>query len=192
MLREMGKYGNLPRLQKKIVLALAKYGVMNISQTNKKIGGHESATNLAFHKLATKGIIQKVETYTYRGRCFSKYWLSDRGTALALISGVNPEKVEGTAVRLGRDKTYFDLRSASPKIAGLLDISVLLGDTVKPEEMFSRFSVELIAIDENEALDFLKAVKKAGKYDAMIEGTKEKMKKLMVRLQKFTEELEKI
>ena len=50
----------LPKHQHKIMLALAKYGAMNMSQTNRKIHGQNTSTTRAFHELKKKDLIKEV------------------------------------------------------------------------------------------------------------------------------------
>jgi len=89
MLNQKVKYHTLPKLQNRIVLCLAKHGPMNIRETNKKLRGEYTSTNRAFHELEKKQFVEKVLTQKYRGRKFSKYWLSDRGLVYAILHGSN-------------------------------------------------------------------------------------------------------
>lgn len=187
MLKRNLKYGDLPKLQREIVLCLAEQGAMNISKTNKKIKGHESATNLAIHKLESKEMIQKVENYGYRGREFSKYWLSDRGIAFSLMNGAKSEKVKSIAISLGKDKTYFELRSISPKIANLLDMVILLNGMLNPDDLTKRLALEVASLGEPELLKFLEALKESGKFDDALKNTMEIMKKFMAKMEKSGE-----
>jgi hypothetical protein len=182
------KYSDLPRLQKKIILALAENGAMNISETNSKINGHESATNLALHKLESKEMVRQVETYEYRGRTFSRYWLSDIAIAFALINGADPEKVKSTALNLNREKTffeiYFDLRSISSTIANILDTTVLFNGVLNPEELTKRLALEVASLGESEIMKFLEVMRASGKFDDALKNTIETMKKFMSKMEK--------
>ncbi len=74
MSKEKSKYDNLPKLQKKIVLCLAKEGPL-IIETNKSIKGEYTSTHRAFHELEAEEMITKIDAMSYRGRAFPKYWL---------------------------------------------------------------------------------------------------------------------
>jgi DNA-binding MarR family transcriptional regulator len=184
MLKSKPQYSDLPKLQRKITLCLAEHKPMNISDTNKKINGHESATNLAIHKLESKGIIQKVENYEYHNREFSKYWLTERGVAFALMNGAKAEKVKDIALKVNIEKTYFDLRSISPKIANILDTIVLFHGMISPEDLTRRLTLEVASLGETEIETFLEALKESGKFDDALRNTRDMMKKFLERMEK--------
>jgi hypothetical protein len=151
------------------MLCLAKYGVMTMSETNRKLHGENTSTTRAFHELEKKDMIKVRDTMKYRGRVFSKYWLSGRGIGFALLNGANPETTKRIALNLGQNKLeksieiYFKLRDVSPKIANILDTLLVLVGTLSPEEMFGhllekRRFFEAIRVSEefSEALSHLR------------------------------------
>lgn len=181
MLKRNLKCVDLPKLQKKIVLCFAEFGAMNITDTNKKINGHESATNLAIHKLKLKKMIEEVETYKYREREFSKYWLTNKGIASALLNDSNPEKTKNNALKFSKDKTievYFELHSISPKIADILDLSMLFNDIKSPEELIKIIALEVISLGQTEIKKFLDTTKKYKEFDNAWKQISQNMRKI--------------
>jgi hypothetical protein len=76
----------LPKHQHKIILSLAKYGAMNMSQTNRKIQGQNTSTTRAFHELKKKKLITETVVRNYHGRQFPEYWLTGRGLAYVFLN----------------------------------------------------------------------------------------------------------
>lgn len=161
MSKKNQKYGNLPsnlpKLQKKIVLCLAKDGAMTMSDINRKIKGENTSTTRAFHELETKEMVTKAGIRQYRGREFSKYWLSIKGLAFAMLNGANPETVKKNALFFNQDdedkkaiEVYFGLHSLSPRIANTLDEFVLLAGKLDPEELLKQLLPVMVSLDKTE------------------------------------------
>ena len=188
MLTGNSKYDKLlPKHQKKIVLCLAKNEPMTMSQTNRKLRGENTSTTRAFHALEAKGMIKETGKTEYRGRTFSKYWLTERGAAFALLNGANPEIIRTVSLALGRDRIYFDIRDISPRIANVLDVTLLFDGVLKPEELIKRIVIEVATLNENERLQFLNVIRDSGKFEDAIKNTMDKMKKFMDELKKTKE-----
>lgn len=129
----------LPKHQHKIIFCLAKYGGMNMSQTNEKIHGQNTSTTRAFHELKKKGLITDIGAKQYHGRQFPEYWLTGRGLAYFLLHvHVSTPALENFASLYLKDKTidaYLKLRNVSESIASLLDGSMFRYGNLKFEEM---------------------------------------------------------
>jgi len=182
------KHHNLPKLQKRIVLCLANQGPMIIRETNTRIKGEYTSTNRAFHELENKEMITKVNSMSYRGRRFPKYWLTTRGSAFALLNNVNPEKVKLNALELGEKKedkraiqVYFKLREINPKIANILDRFTLLKGRLEPVDLFSQLLPEMVSMNENQIREIFGVAKKT-EYWKYFEET----------LQKFIDEVREV
>lgn len=121
----------------------------------------------------------KVGAIEYRGRKFSKYWLSDRGIAFALLNGANPEKIKSMALSFDGDETYFELRSLSPKIANILDTAILLSGMISPEELVKLLILEVAPMEKAEIKKFLDTVKESGKFEGALNRNMEYMRKFM-------------
>lgn len=182
MSKRNSKYDYLPKLQRKIVFSLAKNGDMTMSETNRELKGENTSTTRAFHQLESKGMIKKIDVIEYRGREFSKYWLSERGMAFALLnSDVKSDTIRKYA--LSFDKTqeiYFDLRSLSPRIANILDRMLLLADTINTEDLVKQIFPEMISLEHNERERFIAITRKYREFDDFY-------KTLMKNLRKFLE-----
>jgi DNA-binding HxlR family transcriptional regulator len=161
MSKKNQKYGNLlsnlPKLQKKIVLCLARDGAMTMSDTNRKIKGLNTSTTRAFHELETKEMVTKTGIEPYRGREFSKYWLSPKGLAFAMLNDANPESAKRIALSFNQNdeekkaiEVYFGLRSLSPRIANVLDGFVLLAGKLDPEELLKQLLPVMVSLDKTE------------------------------------------
>jgi len=94
------KGNKLPPLQKRVVLCLAQEGSQTKNEIKTNIPrlkyafarvAHYKPTWLAIKSLGQKGLVQEVGTKEYRGRKYSRYWLTDEGVLVALIEGANPE-----------------------------------------------------------------------------------------------------
>lgn len=182
MSKRKPKYNNLPKLQKRIVLCLAREGPMIIRETNKKIKGEYTSTNRAFHELETKEMITKTEPVLYRGRQFPKYGATIRGSAFALVNNVNPENVRLNALESCEEdedkraiEVYFKLREINPRIANILDRFVLLVGKSEPEDLFKQLLPEMFSMNENQIGEIF-SVAKETEYWKYFEET---MKKFM-------------
>ncbi len=159
MSKKIPKYDYLPKLQKEIVLCLAKHGAMTINKIGQTISGRimiSSATYKSFHTLEKKDVITKARIKPYRGREFSEFWLSSRGLAFAMRNGANPENVRRNALSLSKNdeerraiEMYFRLHSV-PKIADALDEFILLYGKMNPKEMFMRLTPVMVSLDKAE------------------------------------------
>jgi len=78
---------NLPRLQKEIVIELAKNGPSTMNEISEKLGKQYRAVWNAFQKLKEKGFIKRVGRKEYRGQEFSTYWFTELGTIVAIANG---------------------------------------------------------------------------------------------------------
>jgi len=197
----------LPKHQHKIILALSKHGAMYMSQTNLKIHGQNTSTTRAFHELKKKGLITETGAKEYHGRQFPEYWLTGRGIAYfflhadvllkdkysTIIKGKafsNYETIEGFASLYLKDKTieaYLKLRSASYRIANLLDYSMFRFGNLTYQEMASSFVMTVNVYGEREALEFLGVTKLPEEFYVELKNNLETIKKFLVMLEKIRE-----
>jgi hypothetical protein len=172
----------LPKHQKKIMLCLAKYGVMTMSETNRKLHGENTSTTRAFHELERKEMVKVRGVEPYRGRNFSKYWLSGRGIGFVLLNGANPEKTRSIALAVSEGKleksieTYFKLRDVSPKIANVLDTLLVLVGTLSPEEMFGHLLVRYSTLEDTEKHGFFEAIKDSEEFAEALSHLRKELK----------------
>jgi hypothetical protein len=90
------KRDNLPPLQKRIILYLAKHEPQTINETVKGIRSRQYKSSYksswtAFNSLEKKGLIKKTDVKTYRGRKYPRFWLSSAGVFVALVEGASPK-----------------------------------------------------------------------------------------------------
>ncbi|MGB9694254.1 MAG: hypothetical protein ACPLYF_05360, partial [Fervidobacterium sp.] len=172
------KYGNLPKLQRRIVLCLAHFGPMNIREANKKLSGEYTSTNRAMHELEKKGIIQKVKTQKYRGREFRKFWLTDSGLLLAVIYKANPEILKEHVKNIyGMNEHYsvfFETINVFPS-EQLSELYTLFKTTAKG----LRVKAIPINIMEKTRQDFLKAILKSPTYRKILKETFQTLRKAL-------------
>ncbi|MCS7123930.1 MAG: hypothetical protein NZ932_00720 [Candidatus Bathyarchaeota archaeon] len=96
------KRGNsLPRLQKKIILCLAKNGALTINECVKKIKHQYKATWIAFQSLKEKGIIKEISSKIWRGNEYPQFWLTEEGIFLSFIEGASKD------VLLEKSKEFY-------------------------------------------------------------------------------------
>lgn len=182
MLKKNRKYVDLlPKLQKKIVLSLAKNNPMTMTDTNKKISGHPTSTNRAFHELEEKGMITEIEKKEYRGRRFSKFWLSDRGIAFALLNGANPNTLETIALNIRKKEeieTYLKLRRLSPEISTIIDKAILFRGIIDFDELIKLLLPEVASMGKAGFDKFFDAIKNS-EFKGILDYYMKRLRKLM-------------
>ncbi len=188
MLKKNRKYVDLlPRLQKKIVLSLAKNEPMTMSDTNRKISGYLSSTTRAFHELEEKGMITEIEKKEYRGQKFSKYWLSDRGVAFALLNGANPNTLERIALNvIEREEieTYLEIRGLSPpKMSTIIDKAILFRGIIDPDELSKLIFSEMASLKKADFDKLFKIIQNS-KWKPVFDNQLKRYKKVINNLEK--------
>lgn len=165
-----------------------------MSETNKKLHGENTSTTRAFHELERKEMVKVRDTIEYRGRKFSKYWLSGRGIGFVLLNGANAETTKNFALGISsKDKpdttieSYFRLRSISPKIAKILDESLVLYGTLSREEMIGFLLFGLFSAGEGEKKEFFDAVMKSKDFGESVKEMKGVVKAFLDVLGKIEE-----
>jgi hypothetical protein len=88
---ELDKKDLLPPLQKKITLHLAQTQPKTINETVKAMRGQYKSYWLAFDKLEKKQVIKRIETKSYHGQEFDRFWLNSTGVLVALFEGISFE-----------------------------------------------------------------------------------------------------
>lgn len=199
----------LPKHQHKIMLALAKSGAMNMSETNRKIHGQNTSTTRAFHELKKKELITEIGAKEYHGRQFPKYWLTGRGLAYIFlhivvipsgtvhvyekdktIFSLKSETIEKYASIYLKDKTidtYLKLRSASDRIADTLDYSMFRYGNLTYQEMATSFVMTVNVYGDREALEFLDVTKLPEEFYVELKNNLETIKKFLIMLEKIRE-----
>ena len=203
----------LPKHQHKIMLALAKYGAMNMSQTNRKIHGQNTSTTRAFHELKKKDLIKEVGIKEYHGRQFPEYWLTGRGLAYFFLHApvllkdkystfvkgkafsdnvivLNSETIAKFVSLYLNDKateTYLKLRSASDRMAGFLDSAMFRCGNLTFEEMASYFIMTVNFYGDREALEFLDVTKLPEEFYDALKNSLETIKKFIIMMEKIRE-----
>jgi hypothetical protein len=105
----------LPPLQKKIALHLAKSEPQTINETVTALKGSYKSSWLAFNKLEEKQIITKIDTKSYRGREYPRFWLTPAGVLIALFEGISFDVLlERTLKMYPDDKNIQILLELSP------------------------------------------------------------------------------
>jgi hypothetical protein len=187
VLKKNRKYVDLlPKLQKRIVLSLAKNEPMTMSDTNRKISGYLSSTTRAFHELEEKGMVIGVEKKNYRGRNSSKFWLSDRGIAFALLNGANPNTLERIALNVREREeivTYLKLRSLSPKISTIIDEAILFRGVIDVGELIKLLLPEVASLKKADFEKFFDAVRNS-EFKPVLDDHLKRLRKLMNNLEK--------
>lgn len=187
MLKKNRKYVDLlPKLQKKIVLSLAKNEPMTMSDTNRKISGSLSSTTRAFHELEEKGMITEIEKKEYRGQKFSKYWLSDRGVAFALLNGANQNTLEIIALNvIEREeiKTYLKIRSLSPKISTIIDKAILFRGIIDLNELSKLIFPEMASLKKTDFDKFFKIIQNS-EFKPIFDNQMKRFRKVLNNLEK--------
>jgi hypothetical protein len=83
----------LPPLQKSILLCLARSRPMNKNRTAHAVKKEYKSSWKALDYLENKGLITEINTGEYRGREYTRFWLTPAGVFIALIKGVNPQSL---------------------------------------------------------------------------------------------------
>jgi len=159
---------------------------MIMTDINKGIHGELTSTTRASHELERKGMITEVGIKKYRGREFSKYWLSDRGVAFALLNGANPNQVERLALSLRKNEeleTYLKLRSLSPEIADIIDKAILFRGIIDPDELVKLLIPEVASKGKAGFKKFFDAVKNS-EYEGILNYYIKHLREFMNELEK--------
>jgi len=136
MSTQESKGNNLPQLQKRIILYLAKSGAQTINETVKGLKGHYKSSWIAFNVLRKKGLIKKTDVKIYRNREYPRFWLTQGGIFVALVEGADTTNLLQTTLKsYPNDKT----------LQCCLELSPLLG--------LEGFRIALLAIQNKGKLD---------------------------------------
>jgi hypothetical protein len=197
----------LPKHQHKIILALAKYGAMNMSQTNLKVHGQNTSTTRVFHELVKKSLITQIGVKEYHGRQFPEYWLTGRGLAYfflhayallkskysTIVKGAtfsSEDMIETFTSTYLKDKTldtYLKLRFTSEKMANFLDHALFLEGKLAYSEMASYFILTVNFYGDREALEFLNVTRLPEDFYVELKTSLETIKKFLIMLEKIRE-----
>jgi DNA-binding MarR family transcriptional regulator len=90
----------LPPLQKSILLCLARNQPLNKNQTAHAAKKEYKASWNALKSLENKGLITEINTGEYRGREYTRYWLTPAGVFIALIEGIKPETLLAKTLKI--------------------------------------------------------------------------------------------
>jgi len=126
MSTQKNKGNNLPKLQKRIILHLAKNGAQTINETAKRLKGHYKSTWIAFNSLEKKGLIKKTDMKIYRNRKYPRFWLTQEGIFVALVEGADATNLlQATIKTYPNDKTLQCCLEISP-VLGLEGFKIAL------------------------------------------------------------------
>lgn len=136
MSTQRAKRNNLPPLQKRIILHLARNGAQTINESVKGFKGHYKSSWIAFNALEQKGLIKKADLKIYRNREYPRFWLTQKGIFAALVEGADAANLlQRTLKCYPNDKT----------LQCCLELSPLLG--------LEGFKIALSAIQDKGKLD---------------------------------------
>jgi len=170
MSTQENKGNNLPPLQKRIILNLAKNGAQTINETVKGCKGHYKSSWIAFNALEKKGLIKKVDLKIYRNREYSRFWLTQGGIFVALVEGADATNLlQRTLNSYPNDKT----------LQCCLELSPLLG--------LEGFKIALSAIQDKGKLDDSDMMKICLAH-AQKEVSEEQFRKLIEILKRYPKE----
>jgi hypothetical protein len=136
MLTQESKGNNLPPLQKRIILHLARNGPQTINETVKGLKGYYKSSWIAFNVLRRKGLIKKTDLKIYHNREFPRFWLTQGGIFVALVEGADAVNLLQRTLR-----SYPNDRT----LQCCLELSPLLG--------LEGFKIALSAIQDKGKLD---------------------------------------
>jgi len=117
MSKHEGKSNDLPPVQKRIILYLAKSDAQTIYGTNSGLNGHYKSSHTAFKALEAKGLIKKIDMKLYLNRQYPRYWLTQAGVFFALTEGADTDKLlRRTIATYPNDKTLQCALEISPLV----------------------------------------------------------------------------
>jgi len=126
MSTQKGKGNNLPPLQKRIILHLARNGAQTINETVKSLKGHYKSSWIAFDVLKQKRLIKKTDLKIYRNREYPRFWLTQEGIFVALVEGADSTNLlQKTLKSYPNDKTLQCCLELSP-LLGLEGFKIAL------------------------------------------------------------------
>ncbi|MCW4023082.1 MAG: hypothetical protein NWF02_08005 [Candidatus Bathyarchaeota archaeon] len=182
------KSGNLPSLQRAIVLNLAENEPQTINETVKALSKSYKATWIAFNSLETKSLIHKIDVKHYRGREYPRFWLTAEGIVMALMEGANFEGLlEHAKIRYPDAKTLHCFLEIMPY--------------TKPELLKLGYSIikgkKEVGMSELATLTFSKSanqmsVEDGKKFVATLEKYPEEYKEFKATIQSAIEQLSQL
>ena len=87
-------------VERLIILNLAENEPQTKRKTSKEISKYYKSTWDAFTRLEEKKLIKQVGTITYNNVEYHGYWLTEQGIVMALMEGVNPQRLLKRTKRL--------------------------------------------------------------------------------------------
>jgi len=99
----------LHKLQRMILLHLAENEPQTANETSLKLSKSYKPTSTAFKTLEKMNLITETKIKEYRSRRYSEFWLTDEGIVLAILEGVNHEKMSKQAQKLHPDDKELHL-----------------------------------------------------------------------------------
>ena len=176
------KSNNLPSLQKRIVLHLAETEPKTMNETAKAISKQYRPTWTAFKSLAKKNLIEKTSLIKkHRRQEYPRYWLTDKGIAMALLEGSNPDKLlrQTKILYPNAENTHFFLEIAPlihPEVMKIAYSSIRGKEKLGIKEIITLYlSQPSIAIDGKTANEFIVTLKKHPNQYNSFKNTAQKM-----------------
>lgn len=182
----------LPRLQKRILLLLAKKGPLTrneIATTLKKPETSYKPVLYATSSLTTKGFVEIVDQKERSGRKFPLYWLTFNGSGLALLNDANPQKLRENALKANKKESdqkaielYFSLREkASPEISRIFDEFILKHGKLETRELIKELLPSMLSVEPGETDKLMNAAREFPEWK-YAKATLEKMREKIDRV----------
>jgi hypothetical protein len=187
------KRDNLPPLQKRIILYLAKHEPQTINETVKGIRSCQYKSSYksswtAFNSLEKKGLIKKTDVKTYRGREYPRFWLSSAGVFVALVEGASAQDLlEKTIKAYPNDKVLQCCLELAP-FTGIEGYRVALS-AILSKGKFEQSDATIMMLTQMEKDLSIKQFKQFLEVLKRYPKEYEKMKK---QVEQFNESLDKI
>lgn len=165
MSKHLRKGGDLPPLQKRIILCLAERGpqTKNGTKENLKPKGHYKSISLAFDSLEKKDLIKKHGVKKYRNQEWPTYWLTVEGLRAAFKSGVSHVLLRQNVERMWGEQELTPLFFELIQAFGPKNIDKVF-DMFEATEKGEFRIVSLPVMSRGKAIKTLKILKKYPKY----------------------------
>jgi ribosomal protein L28 len=113
--KQITKEAFLPPLQKKVFLYLANNDPKTINETVKALKSHYKSTWNAFNSLEKKSLIKHVNSKSYQGQEYSRYWVTEDGAFIALCEGAKATNIIERTLKIYPEnkKLHYLLESVS-------------------------------------------------------------------------------
>jgi hypothetical protein len=190
------KGNNLPSLQKRILLYLAKHEPQTINETVKGIRSPQYRSSYksswtSFNSLEKKGLIKKADVKTYCGREYPRFWLSSAGVFVALVEGASAQDLLERTIKAYPNEKVLQCCLELAPFTGIDGYRVVLSAILSRGKFEQSDAITMMLTQMEKDLS-IKQLKQLLEVLKKYPGQYEKLKKQIEQLNEFLDKMEKM